>query len=371
LRVLMVSKALVVGMYQRKLEELAALPGMELTVAVPAFWREKGHDWTLERSFTSGYALTVLPMRFNGHYHLHYYPGLNALLDSVKPEILHFDEEAYNLSTWLALRAAKRRRIKFAFFNWQNIPRKYPPPFSWMEAGVFRRADLGIVGNEDAGRIVREKGFRGEIEVVPQFGIDPELFTPHEVPQGQSETRPFTIGFVGRLISAKGLGVLMHAAAGLDDVAWRLRIVGSGPERSVFEQQARSLKIEDRIEFLGQVASTEMPAVLREFDVLAGPSLTTSRWKEQFGRMLVEAMACCVPVIGSDSGEIPQVIGSAGIVVREGDVEALRGALACLQVDPALRAELGRLGRERALARFTQHAVAVRTESAYQRVLLT
>jgi len=157
---------------------------------------------------------------------------------------------------------------------------------------------------------------------------------------------------------------------GLTD-EWRLRIIGSGPDRGIFEHQARAQKIQDRVEFVGQVGSTKMPAVMRGFDVLAGPSLTTPRWKEQFGRMLVEAMACGVPVIGSDSGEIPQVIGTAGIVVREGDVEALRNALSCLQSDPSLRSRLGRLGRDRAITRFTQHAVAVRTAEAYQRVLLT
>ena len=70
---------------------------------------------------------------------------------------------------------------------------------------------------------------------------------------------------------------------------------------------------------------------MRRFDVLVGPSLTTPRWKEQFGRMLVEAMACGVPVIGSDSGEIPHVIGDAGIVVPEGDRVALCAAIARLR----------------------------------------
>ncbi len=194
-------------------------------------------------------------------------------------------------------------------------------------------------------------------------------FCPAEHDGARGGGEPFTIGFVGRLIRAKGLGVLMEAASGLASQSWRLRIVGSGPDRDAFLQQARALQIEDRVEFVGQVGSTEMPAVMRGFDALAGPSLTTARWKEQFGRMLVEAMACGVPVIGSDSGEIPQVIGNAGIVVREGDVAALREALRYLQMDPARRRELSRLGRERALSLFTQQAVAERTMVAYRRVL--
>jgi glycosyltransferase involved in cell wall biosynthesis len=238
-----------------------------------------------------------------------------------------------------------------------------------MEAEVFRRADLGIAGNQDAAAIVREKGFRGILEVIPQFGIDPELFSPNGDDHSRADQDPFTIGFAGRLIQAKGLGVLMQAASGLADRNWSLRIVGSGPERAAFEQLSRTLKIEERVQFIGHVSSTAMPSVMRGFDVLAGPSLTTARWKEQFGRMLVEAMACGVPVIGSDSGEIPQVIADAGIVVPEADVEALRDALSRLQTDGALRRKFGRLGRERALAQFTQHAVAERTITAYQRAM--
>jgi len=364
MRIVMVSKALVVGMYQRKAEEIAA-QGVALTVAVPSFWREKGHDWQLEKTFTQGYCLSVLPMRFNGHYHVHFYPSLGRLLDQVKPDLLHFDDEAYNLSTWLALRAARRRGIAFAFFNWQNISRRYPPPFRWMEQDVLKHADLGLAGNTDADAIVREKGFRSESEVIPQFGIDPELFVPADqaVPRDR-----FTIGFVGRLTTAKGLQVLLKAVAGLPK-PWELRVVGSGPDRELFRRQAEALGLADSVTFVGQVGSTSMPEVIRGFDVLVGPSLTTPRWKEQFGRMLVEAMACAVPVVGSDSGEIPRVIGSAGLVVPEGDVEALRTALVTLQADPALRAELGRAGRERALERFTQKAIAARTVAAYKRVL--
>jgi len=85
-RVLMISKALVVGAYQRKAEELAGLPGMELTVAVPPYWREGGHRLYLERAYTAGYELAVLPMVLNGHYHVHAYRRLAALFDIVAPD---------------------------------------------------------------------------------------------------------------------------------------------------------------------------------------------------------------------------------------------------------------------------------------------
>ncbi len=85
--------------------------------------------------------------------------------------------------------------------------------------------------------------------------------------------------------------------------------------------------------------------------------------------MLIEAMACRVPVIGSDSGEIPHVIGDAGVLVPEGDETALGVALAALAGDPGRRNLLARQGRARVLAHFTQAQVAAATYKVYCQAL--
>jgi len=100
------------------------------------------------------------------------------------------------------------------------------------------------------------------------------------------------------------------------------------------------------------------------------PSRTSSHWVEQFGRVLIEAMACGVAVVGSDSGEIPHVIGDAGLIFPEGDVAALRKQLARLQGNQALRRELGARGRARVMAHYTQAQVA-RDTVAFYRELIT
>jgi glycosyltransferase involved in cell wall biosynthesis len=102
---------------------------------------------------------------------------------------------------------------------------------------------------------------------------------------------------------------------------------------------------------------------------LALPSLTRPNWKEQFGRVLIEALACGVPVVGSDSGEIPNVIGEAGLVFAEGDEQALRARLSQLMANPDLRDELARKGRERVLAHYTQAQVAAKTYQVYNELL--
>jgi len=359
----MVSKALVVGAYQRKAEELARLPGVELTLAAPPYWREGAHRQELERAYTAGYNLVVLPMVLNGHYHVHFYRRLAALIDVVAPNVLHMDEEPYNLATFQGLRLAAARRVPALFYTWRNIDHHYPPPFSLIERYNAGHAAYGVAGNQAAADITRARGYRGPLAIIPQFGVDPDIFYPRE-PRDGHDNGHFVIGFVGRLIPAKGLRVLLEALAGLPG-KWELRVVGTGEERQPAEALAVRLGIVGRVIFMGQQPSTGMPDVVRGFDLLVGPSLTAPTWKEQFGRMLVEAMSCGVPVIGSDSGEIPHVIGEAGVVIPEGNVPMLRDAIARLRDNPTERRRLATLGRVRVLDLYTQAAIARRYHEVY------
>lgn len=91
----------------------------------------------------------------------------------------------------------------------------------------------------------------------------------------------------------------------------RVLLAGDGEERSALEQLAQELGIADRVTFLGRQASSNMATFYNSLDVLVLPSRTLPNWKEQFGRVLIEAMACQVPVVGSDSGEIRNVVAAA------------------------------------------------------------
>ncbi|MFQ5420855.1 MAG: glycosyltransferase family 4 protein, partial [Anaerolineae bacterium] len=112
-----------------------------------------------------------------------------------------------------------------------------------------------------------------------------------------------------------------------------------------------------------------MPAFLRQLDVLVLASRTLPNWQEQFGRVLVEAMACETAVIGAETGEIPHVIGDAGLTFPEDDVAALRAHLQRLMQLPEERAELGRRGRLRVLAKYTQSQIAAQTTAVYREMM--
>lgn len=103
-----------------------------------------------------------------------------------------------------------------------------------------------------------------------------------------------------------------------------------------------------QVQICTTVKHNDVPQYLNAMDILCAPSQTMPNWREQFGRMLVEAFACGVPVVGSDSGEIPYVIQDAGVVVSETDEQAWIQALSDLLESPSRRAELAERGLQRA-----------------------
>lgn len=365
MRVVMVSKALVVGAYQRKAEEIARL-GVELTVLVPPAWGDRRGRQTAAPVHVDGYDFEVAPIRFGGNFHLHYYPRLARRLAEIRPDLLHMDEEPYNLATYLGVAAAARQGIPALFFTWQNLYRRYPPPFAWMEQANYKRAALALAGSEDAAAVLRRKGYAGPLAVIPQFGVDPNHFSPRTWAGPPADT--LCIGYAGGLLREKGVDLLLAACAGLRG-GWRLQIVGEGDARDALQAQARDLGIASQVVIGARLPSEEMPAFYRDLDVLVLPSRTTATWVEQFGRVLIEAMACAVPVVGSASGEIAQVVGDAGLLFAEGDVVGLRGCLQRLIDEPDLRVELAERGRARVLERYTMGQIAKETVSAYQRIL--
>lgn len=372
MRALMLAKALVARAYQTKAEAMARAGGVDLTVFAPLSWPEGGRTVRLERDEGGqrGYELTGIPIALSGHFHVHWYPGLSKQVADVAPRVMHVDEEPYNLATVQALRAARRAGARTLFFTWQNLNRPLPPPFGWLEGWTYRHADGAIAGSADASRILRDRGYRGQVWVLPQFGVDATLFAPGPPRRAQAPDescgRPFVVGYAGRLVPEKGVDLLLRATSG--QAGWSVVIAGEGPARQELEATARATGAAERTRFLGALGSDALADFYRSLDVLVLPSRRTGRWMEQFGRVLTEAMACGVACVGSDTGEIPHVLGDAGITFPDGDAAALASVLDVLARTPERRVELGRRGRSRVLERYTMDHIARATVAIYREI---
>ncbi len=291
-------------------------------------------------------------------------------------DIIDIHEEPFALCTAevLALRALRafhglrghrERRLPYVLYSAQNLDKRYPLPFRWIERWALRHAAGVSVCNSEAGRIVERKGLAAAATVIP-LGTDLEHFKPGGLPRSPDPTRRIRVGYVGRLEEHKGLGVLLDAIAGDERLA--LRIVGDGPNGEALRARVETEGLADRVEFCGPVAQDELPDVYRFFDVLAVPSLTTDSWVEQFGRVAVEAMACGTPVVVSDSGALPDVVGESGLVVPSGDASALRAALARVGTEPETAVALRSAGLARA-AGTSWAEVAALQERLYRKAL--
>jgi glycosyltransferase involved in cell wall biosynthesis len=266
---------------------------------------------------------------------------------------------------WLA----NRQKARALFFTWQNLYRNYPPPFRQMELYNYRHAAVALAGNRDAAEVLKRKGYRGPIRIIPQFGFDTDIYQRTEPRLPRAIGDPFTLGFVGRLKDNKGLDLLIEALASLPDYC-HLVFIGNGPMRSILEEQATRLGVVGRVIFKGGLPTYAIPKEMQQLDALVLPSVTRPNWIEQFGRVLPEAMACETPVIGSSSGEIPHVIGEAGLVFQEGNVQELVACVRKLLDDPELYARLATRGRRRVLESYTQEQIARQTYEVYKEMLV-
>ncbi len=342
MRVLRISHSATVSAWRGRERALRAR-GAEVTLLAARSWHAGGAEVTL----AAGDEADTVPVRTWGrHPALFLYdprPLWHALGE--RWDVVDVHEEPFALATAevLALRALRRRRDPLVLYTAQNLDKRYPVPFRWLERWALRAASGVSACNTEAARIVERKGFAGRARVIP-LGVersDPAPDTTRQAPPVESE---ITVGFVGRLVPEKGLFTLLDALA--REPRLRARFAGGGPADGDIASRAAELGVADRVERVGQVPPEQIAGFYRSVDVLAVPSIPTARWTEQFGRVAVEAMAEGTPVVSSDAGALPDVVGGAGLVVPHGDADALATAL--VDAAGARREELVARGRERA-----------------------
>lgn len=295
-----------------------------------------------------------------------------TVMRTYQPDIIHCEQEQEGLmAAQVALaRSIFARNAPLLLYSWQNTLRVRSLPVLAVCHYTMHAAQHILCASAGAVDVLRTQGYTGGTTVAPMFGLDTRYF--HRQPEQRAAWRTqlqlqedaCLIGYIGRLVSEKGIDDLLHAAAQTHRT--RLLVVGSGPEEGTLRQLAHKLGLGDRCQFQPSVPYDRVAGVLSALDLLVLPSRTTSHWKEQFGRVLVEAMACEVAVVGSDSGAIPEVIGSSGSIFPEGDRAALAAVLQELVDNPDLRQSLAQQGKAQALRRYAVTTLAAQIRHVWQ-----
>ncbi|WP_257169994.1 glycosyltransferase [Bradyrhizobium sp. SRS-191] len=342
---------------------LASRPGVDLHLVMPEVWKEFGR--TIEAAPSDdGFPVHRLPIRLPEagpmKWYLHFYPALRRLLRELDPDVIHLWEEPWSI---VALQAQMLRgRAALVLEVDQNILKRLPPPFETIRKFVLGRTDHILSRSPDATEVVRARGYAGPVTPIG-YGVDLATFTPADAPAARRADASLRLGYVGRLVVEKGLDDALEALA-RSPAAATLSIMGEGPHEAHLRQRVEDLGLGGRVDFQGWAAPAEVACFLRSLDALLLLTRTTNAVREQFGRVIIEAQACGLPVIGSTCGAIPDVIGDGGWIVPEQDPERLRQLLDQLGADRTQFAPRSQAARANVLKRFTYDAVATAIETA-------
>jgi len=344
-------------------------------VLAPRLWLEHGLQVDARNLQPTEYTLHTGRVLWKGYYARGFYAtGLVRAFLKSTPDIVHLLEEPWSFFACQAAMAAGLfgRRSKFIFYTWENIYRdfEYPSRISFLQRRIDRwlhqRSVAAMCATEKARTVLELKGFKGRVEVIP-YGVDRPFLADDIKPAILRSKNEFCIGYIGRFLKMKGLDILIEAASHVDNC--RLLLIGAGEWEGKMREMIARKGLSERTEILAPIQRHAMPSYLASMDVLVLPSRTEKSWMEQLGRVLLEAMAVGVPVIGSESGAIPEVLGDAGLLYPEDFPRALAKHLEKVREDPDLRSEMIKRGKQRLEDRYNWRRFAEDTHRLYQEAL--
>jgi glycosyltransferase involved in cell wall biosynthesis len=370
-RLLTIGHSYCVALNRRLPQEIARTGEWDVTVVGPGRFPGDFAWHSLEPASDEPCRVVPIPVRFARRIHVMLYGRRLASLLAEPWDLVHCWEEPYVAAAAQIARGIGRD-VPFVLATFQNIDKTYPIPFNWIERYSLKRANGVVAFGRTTAEVLAARGFnRAPVAVIPP-GVDLVRFRPDEARHAETMARlgwsdgiP-VVGFVGRLVPEKGIELLTTA---LDRIRtpWRALIIGSGPLLPLISTWAS--RHADRVRVVTTAQHDDVPGYLNAMDILCAPSQTTPRWREQFGRMLIEAFASGVAVIASTSGEIPHVVDGAALQLAEGDIAAWQYGIEMLTTNRKRRCELARRGRARAEAVYSWPVVAQQHLEFFDRVM--
>lgn len=375
MRVLIIDKTGGLETSQERFKQIAAHRDVDLHVLVPRLWIEHGMPVDATTVKPMGYHLHLGRVLWKGYYARGFYmTGLKRALIRSKPDIIHLLEEPWSFFACQTARWARflAPRSRFIYYTWENIYRDfhYPSRISFLQRRIdrrlMRRSAAVQCASEQARTVQELKGFEGIIEVNP-YGVDIPFLENSVEPALPRRSDSFRIGYVGRFLKMKGLDILIDAVSRLEKC--ELMLIGSGDWEQPMRELIERKKLSERTQILSPIAHEKLPPYLACMDVLVLPSRTTKDWMEQMGRVMIEAMAMGVPVIGAESGAIPEVLDDAGLLYPEQESRSLVKCIENVRQNADVRREMIRRGKLRIQERYNWKRFADETYQLYCRVM--
>lgn len=288
--------------------------------------------------------------------------ALRTLVRDLRPDLLHLVADPWTPTAEVGAAAARDLKIPYVVVGTSSLGGARGFTARW-QADRVRDGAAALAGiTKPALEFLAAEAPAGLRAVLPQLGFEP----PTSVPPRPSGEIP-VIGVVGRIVPERGLDLLFDALAEVYG-DWRVRIVGVGPSQVALEAQAQRLGLSARITWLGGVPRSELETFWHGVDAFVAPSRSSPTWVEPTGSLVLEAMAWGIVPVVSRSGALPDVVGDAGMVIDEGDRDALSRALTRIIEDPDRTAQMGTVARRRVLEHYGDGPVAERTAELWRKV---
>jgi glycosyltransferase involved in cell wall biosynthesis len=330
----------------------------EVTVAAPMYFAARKDIRPAVLRVAPGEPCPVIPLpaRLTRQVHIFSYGMQLRKILRQGWDLVHAWEEPYICAGWQIGRGVPAG-TPFVFRSAQSLPKDYPFPFSRFERRTVDRAAGWICSGEQVQtNLLARPGYAARPHAVIPLGVDAAAFHVDAAVRaatlrtlGWADDGTPVIGYLGRFVPEKGVALLTRVLERLKG-PWRAVFLGGGPLEAMLREWAAPRG--EQVRILTDVTHAEVPKQMAAFDALALPSQTTPAWAEQFGRAIIEAFAAGVPVVASDSGEIPNVVRGTGVIVPEADEAAWAAALQALLADAPRRARYIHEGRERARTEF-------------------
>lgn len=203
-----------------------------------------------------------------------------------------------------------------------------------------------------------------KVTVIPNM-YDSTFLKKLEQVKAEKSNDKIVILYVGQLRRHKGVEDLIKAFFKVGSQKAELWIVGHGPEEKRLRDLANKIKEEKKIRFFGFIPYSDIPTMYRKADIFVHPG----KWPEPFGRTIAEAMLSRLPVVASDSGAPPQILGNSGLVFRTGNVSELKRSLEILIENKNLRESLGQKAYNKCMKDYSPDVITKRILKEYKNLV--